>query len=105
MKKDTKPLIVAVFLVIGGLLANGLFSQANTQVTETALSERGGAFFISTAQGAESIATLFGERTASAISAVSSDDIPEQRAIFSVASGAIKDPEISVGIGAGKNGS
>jgi hypothetical protein len=96
MKKDTKPLIVAVFLVTGGLLVSAFASRVPAQMTETATAHQDGAFFISTAQGAENTAALFGGQTVSAISAVSGDSVSGPKAIFFVASGAIKDPGTSV---------
>jgi len=92
MKKGNRPLIVAVFLVIGGLASATSVIQNGTHAAEVVSTHRSGEFFIPTAQGAENAATLFSMRTLSPITAVSSDNTQGQRLVFSAAQGAVKDP-------------
>jgi len=82
---------VAIFLVIGGLLSNTPLFHPSIGTTETVLSRQKGSFFVSTAQGAENITALFGERTISPVSAISGNSTLGQGSIFSVVSGAIRD--------------
>jgi hypothetical protein len=89
MKKYSNPLIVAVFLVTGGLLSGIPVFNHSIQITESASAHRNTAFFISTAQGAENMATLFGVRNIPPVSAVSLNSAPDRRLVFSVTLGAI----------------
>jgi hypothetical protein len=90
-KKETKPLIVAIFLVTGGLLSGAPLFRPSTGINETNSSGPKGTFFVSSAQGAENTTALFGEKTIPPVSAISGDNAPSQGSIFSVASGAIRD--------------
>ena len=84
-------MIVAVFLVIGGLLS-GVFVFKNQTVTTGAVSGgRNAEFFISTAQGAENAAMLFGTQPLSPIAAVSGDGATSSGKVFFTALGAVKD--------------
>lgn len=96
MKKDNRPLIAAVFLVIGGLFSGAFVSgNLNGGIVEVASARRSGEFFISAAQGAENAGALLDERTPSPVSAVSNSNILESRSIFFSTLGAVKDPGVS----------
>ena len=95
MKKNDMPLIVAVFLVIGGFLSGISLLSSQTGIRETAAARRDTEFLIPTAQGAENAAALFSARILPQVTAVSNSNIPSLRAIVFVASGAIKDPGAS----------
>lgn len=92
-------MIVAVFLVIGGLLSGISAFNNRTGTTDIVLASRKAEFFISTAQGAESAATLLGDRIPSSVTAVSDESVPDQRLVFSTTLGAVKDPGASMGDG------
>jgi len=96
MKKDNGPLIVAVFLVIGGLLSGATVLNSRMQGTEVLSNHRNNDFFISIARGAENAAALFGARTLSSITAVSANGGPYSKVVFSPTLGAIKDPGTSI---------
>jgi hypothetical protein len=96
MKKDNSPLIVAVFLVIGGLLSGASFFADKTGVVSVAAAHRNASFLISTAQGAVNTATLFGARAIPPVSAVSGESAPDPRLLFSATLGTVKDPGLSV---------
>jgi hypothetical protein len=91
IKNDGKPLIVAIFLVAGGL-ALGACSFQKVAGTVAVSTQRDGAFFISTANGAENASTLFGARVIPPVSALTDDNETYTHSAFSPASGAIKDP-------------
>lgn len=86
------PLIVAIFLVIGGLLSSLSILGSKTGAIEVASAHRSTEFLISTAQGAEIAATLFGAQTPSPVTAVSGDGTLNARSVFSAMLGAVKDP-------------
>ncbi len=92
------PLIVAVFLAIGGLLSGVSVLNGKTGIVEVASARRSSEFLISTAQGAETTATLFGTRTLSPVAAVSGDGVLDQKSIFSDTLGAVKDPGNNFGL-------
>jgi len=92
-------LIVAIFLVTGGLLSSAPLFHPARGTREAALSRPKGTFFVSTAQGAENITALFGEKTIRPVSAISGDSAPSQGSIFSIASGAIRDLNENIGQG------
>jgi hypothetical protein len=94
MKKDSVPLIMAIFLVVGGLFSTMLLNNG-TGITEASPAHRSAEFFISTAQGAESSAALFGARTLSSLTAVSGDGTLDIRSAFSVNLGAVENVGIS----------
>jgi hypothetical protein len=92
MKKDNGPLIVAVFLAIGGLLSGVAIFRDGTRVADITSVRRNVAFFIPTAQGAENAAMLFGARTPYPVTAVSGNEAQAPELVFSVTLGAVKDP-------------
>jgi hypothetical protein len=89
MKKDNKPLIVAIFLVSAGLLS-AVF-PFRTVATLAVSAHHGGAFLISTAKGAENTSALFGSRTTPAVFAVSGNNASSSKAAFSATPGVIED--------------
>lgn len=98
MKKYSNPLIVAIFFVTGGLLLGIPVFNHNIQITESASAHRDMAFFISTAQGAENTATLFGVRNVPPVSAVSLDRASDRRSIFSITLGAVSAMSAATGV-------
>ena len=98
MKKDNLPLIVAVFLATGGLLSGVSALGNKTGITEVASTRRSAEFFISTAQGAQNAATLFGAQTLSPVTAVSGNGALNSKSVFSVSLGAVKDSGSSFGL-------
>ncbi len=99
MKKDIAPLLVAVFLVIGGLASSAFVAGNNGGILEVASAHHDGEFFITAAQGAETAGALLGERLPSPVSALSNSSILESRSIFFVSLGAVKDPGIFAATG------
>ena len=96
MKKDNRPLIAAVFLVMGGLFSSAFVSgNIKGGIVEMASARRSGEFFIPAAQGAENAGALLDERTPSPVSAVSNSNIIESKSIFFSTLGAVKDPGVS----------
>jgi|GEM_PF-1724392 hypothetical protein len=90
MKKDNVPLIVAIFLVMGGLLSGAFVFGNNggeTQVTPS----RGSGFFISAARGAEGATMFLGIQVPSPITAVSNNSELNTKSVFSNTLGAVKD--------------
>jgi hypothetical protein len=90
MKKDNVPLIVAIFLVIGGLFS-GAFVLGNNTGEMQVSSGRGSDFFISAARGAEGATMFLGTRIPSPITAVSNNSELNTRSVFSDTLGAVKD--------------
>jgi len=91
MKKDNAPLIVAIFLVMGGLLSGILISENSTGIVRAASAHQETTFFISTARGAENVTTLLGARIPSPVTAVSDNSGSNTKSIFSNTLGAVKD--------------
>jgi hypothetical protein len=91
INKDNRPLIVAVFLVIAGLLSGASVFKNQTGIARAVSGGQKDEFFISIAQGAENTAMLFGARSLSPIAAVSGDGATSSGKVFFTALGAVKD--------------
>ena len=88
IKKDSKPLIVAIFLVLGGLFSVAVPSRKTATIAVSA--HQAGAFFISTAKGAENTSALFGLRTTPAVFTVSGNGTSSSGAAFSATLGVVE---------------
>ena len=89
--------MVAVFLVIGGLVSGFSIFSTKAEIAEIASVRRNAQFLISTAQGAENAATLFGARTLSPVVAVSDDSAMDLMATFSPTLGAVRSNDAFAG--------
>ena len=90
MKKDNSPLIVAVFLAIGGLLSSPFVFNSGTGMANVAAAGRDAGFLISSARGAENAAALFSAQAPSPVAAVSDGGTLDPKSVFSTELGAVK---------------
>jgi hypothetical protein len=90
MKKDNVPLIVAIFLVMGGFFS-GIILGNKTLGMQVSPIRQGNGLFIATARGAEGATMLLGARIPSSITAVSDNSELNTKLVFSSALGAVRD--------------